>query len=241
MYHSITYGDKNTWDDWHIVPATRPVFLPPEVKTNYVDVPGADGHIDISEALSGEVLYKNRSGSMTFYVMNGYMSWEHLYSEIMNYLHGQKMQVYLEDDPYYYYEGRFSVNTWRSEKSRSEIVIDYNVSPYKINKFSSAEAWLWDPFDFLDGVVREYDNLTINGTYILTVVGCRKTVIPNFITTLTDESKPITLSWPKSTEAVYSLYNGTTKLPDIKIKDETVQLTFKGNGVVSIDYRGGSL
>lgn len=241
MYHSITYGDKNTWDDWHIVPATRPVFSPPDVKTNYVDVPGADGHIDISEALSGEVLYKNRSGSTTFYVMNGYKPWEHLYSEIMNYLHGQRMHVYLEDDPYYYYEGRFSVNSWKSDKSRSEIVIDYNLSPYKINKFSSAEPWLWDPFDFLEGVVREYDGLVVNGTKELLVVGGRKTVIPSFIVTLSDSTKPVTLSWPKSTEAVYSLYNGTTVLPDIKIKDETVLLTFRGNGVVSVDYRGGSL
>ena len=28
MYHSITIGDKNTWDDWHLIPATRPLFHP---------------------------------------------------------------------------------------------------------------------------------------------------------------------------------------------------------------------
>ena len=241
MYHSIVYGDKNTWDDWHIVPASRPVFLPPDVKTNYVDIPGADGHIDLSEALSGEPLYKNRSGSTTFYVMNGYKPWEHIYSEIMNYLHGQKMQVYLEDDPFYYYEGRFSVNTWRSEKSRSEIVIDYNVAPYKLYRFSSAEKWLWDPFDFLSGIVREYDNLTVDGTYVLTVVGGRKSVIPNFIVTLENTDNPILLTWPKNPDVVFSLYNGTNKLPDLKILDEIVELTFKGKGTVSVDYRGGSL
>ena len=216
-------------------------WLPPEVKTNYVDIPGADGHIDLSEALSGEPLYKNRSGSTTFYVMNGYKPWEHIYSEIMNYLHGQKMQVYLEDDPFYYYEGRFSVNTWRSEKSRSEIVIDYNIAPYKLYRFSSAEKWLWDPFDFLSGIVREYDNLAVDGTYVLTVVGGRKSVIPNFIVTLENTDNPILLTWPKNPDVVFSLYNGTNKLPDLKILDEIVELTFKGKGTVSVDYRGGSL
>ena len=72
MYHSITFGDKNTWDDWHLVPASRPVFLPPDVKTNYIDLPGADGHADATESLTGRVLYKNRTGSIEFYVMNGY-------------------------------------------------------------------------------------------------------------------------------------------------------------------------
>ncbi len=43
MYHSITIGNKNTWDDWHLIPATRPLFNPPTVKTNMVNIPGGDG------------------------------------------------------------------------------------------------------------------------------------------------------------------------------------------------------
>lgn len=241
MYHSVTFGDKNTWDDWHLIPSSRPLFLPPDVKTNYVDIPGTDGHADITEALTGEVLYKNRQGSMEFYVSNGYQEWEHLYSEIMNYLHGQKMRAYLEDDFGFYYEGRFSVNKWESNKYRSTIVIEYNVAPYKMDIYSSAEDWLWDPFDFEIGIIREYNNLRINGNVNLTVIGSRKSVIPNFITTLDNASSPILLSWSKDSARNFSLFNGTQKLPDIKIKDEAVQLYFSGKGIVTIDYRGGSL
>ena len=43
MYHSVTFGDKNTWDDWHLVSPTRPCFVPPEQKTTYLDIPGACG------------------------------------------------------------------------------------------------------------------------------------------------------------------------------------------------------
>ena len=32
MYHSITIGDKNTWDDWKIIPVSRPVVAPPVEK-----------------------------------------------------------------------------------------------------------------------------------------------------------------------------------------------------------------
>lgn len=241
MYHSVTFGDKNTWDDWHLIPSSRPLFLPPDVKTNYVDIPGTDGHADITEALTGEVLYKNRQGSMEFYVANGYQEWEYLYSEIMNYLHGQKMRAYLEDDLGFYYEGRFSVNKWESNKYRSTIVIEYNVAPYKMDMFSSAEDWLWDPFDFEIGIIREYNDIRVNGRVVLPVVGGRKSTIPNFIVTLDNSSSPILLSWSKDTSRNFSLYNGTQKMPDIKIKDETVDLYFDGKGVVTVDYRGGSL
>ena len=38
--------------------------------------------------------------------------------ERMDYLHGQTMRAILEDDPEYFYEGRFTVNAWKSEKPR---------------------------------------------------------------------------------------------------------------------------
>lgn len=241
MYHSVYFGDKNTWDDWHLVANSRPVLLPPTVKTNYIDIPGSDGHVDLTTSLTGEPTYNTRTGSITFYVMNGYHEWYHIYSEIMNYLHGQEMKIILEDDPWFYYTGRFSVNTWQSNKDRSTIVINYDISPYKYVIQSSSEDWLWDPFDFEVGIIREYSNIRIDGTVTMDIYGGRKTIIPSFITKLDNASSPIMMTWSKISGNNFVLENGTIKLPDIKIKDEVTQLTFKGKGIVSIDYRGGSL
>lgn len=137
MYHSLRIGNKNTWDDWHIVPDSRPVINPPGVKTNYVNVPGTDGALDYTEALSG-LRYENRQGSWTFYVMNDYGQpkydykyWHELYSAIVNHLHGNYLPVYSEDDPLYLYYGRLSVNAWNSEKDYSKITINYVLEPYK--------------------------------------------------------------------------------------------------------------
>lgn len=131
MYHSITFGDKNTWDDWHLVPSSRPVFDPPAPKEKYLDIPGGDGAIDLSESLTGYPVYQNRTGSLEFIVMNDYWQWQEAYSAICDYLHGQSMRAVMEDDPAYYYEGRFKVSKWKSDKYYSTITIDYNVSPYK--------------------------------------------------------------------------------------------------------------
>lgn len=177
MYHSITFGDKNTWDDWHLIPSSRPLFNPPTPKTKYQDIPGANGKLDLSEALTGYPVYDNRIGSFEFYVMNGYKEWYDLYSEILGYLHGRSMQAFLEDEPDYYYEGRFAVDAWNSNKDWSMITISYDVDPFKTQKESTLEndyqsyyfknikvaqygiylvgeeQWLWDPFNFKTGKI----------------------------------------------------------------------------------------
>lgn len=162
----------NTWDDWHLIPSSRPLITPPSFKSNYIDVPGANGSIDASTTIltyprynqDGSIAastvsesyptYNNRTGSIEFYVMNDYGEWYNRFSEAMDYLHGQKVKIILEDEPDYYYQGRMTVNQWRSEKDWSKIVLDYNVAPFKYELFSSLESWLWDPFSFIDGVIR---------------------------------------------------------------------------------------
>ena len=170
MYHSITFGDgtldskgkftgKNTWEDWHLIPSSRPTVAQAGVSTVFVDIPGRkDGPIDLSEYLTGEVVYTARSGSFEFYVDNDHEYWEVIRSKIVAYLHGKRMKMCLEDDPGYYYEGRFSVPEWKSEPWNSKVVINYALGPYKY-RIDDGELWLWDPFNFdLDNI----DDLTNN-------------------------------------------------------------------------------
>lgn len=243
MYHSIIFGDKNTWVDWYLIPSSRPVFNPPSPKTKYVDVPGADWHLDLSTALTGDIQYNGRSGSLEFIVDNGQLSdydaskWSVLYSEILNYLHGKLMKATLEDDPSFYYQGRFSVNQWKSEPHNSKIVIDYEVSPYKYEAFSSLENWEWDTFNFETDIVREYKDLRVDGTYELVITGRRMSVTPIF-DVKSDDGTGMTVTFKGKT---YQLDDGTSRIVNIKTVEGNNKLTFKGNGTVSVDYRGGCL
>lgn len=156
MYHSITFTrtvlnqdgtvadrvSKNTYDDWKLVPKTRPVIDPPKVKTNYVDIPGSDGSIDLSEAVSPGPVYDNREGSWDFYVLNDYPTykdWVDIYNKVMNFIHGFKIIVTLEDDPEYEYTGRLSVKDWKSQKDWSSITIDYILEPMKVHNDRTLE------------------------------------------------------------------------------------------------------
>lgn len=131
MYHSITFGTKNTWTDWRLIPTSRPVFNPPPVKTKFIEVPGAHGELDLSTLLTGTPMYGNRTGVFQFVFESYATDWANASSEIANYIHGQNMDAILEDDPAYYYNGRFWISEWPSGSSFSTISINYSVGPFK--------------------------------------------------------------------------------------------------------------
>lgn len=234
MYHSITIGDKNTWDDWHLIPATRPLFNPPTVKENMVNIPGGDGVLDLTASLAGRPTYNNRTGSWTFYVQNGFQDWSVLYSEIMVYLHGQTFKAILEDDPAYFYEGRFSVNQWKSNKDYSQIVINYNVGPYKKEINNTGSDWLWDPFNFETGIIRNYKNLSVLTSLTVVVEGDMMDSVPVIIAS----ASGMQVTYEGKT---YSLRKGANTIPQIVLHSGENTLIFAGQGTITIENTGGRL
>lgn len=234
MYHSITIGYKNTWDDWHLIPATRPLFNPPTVKENMVNIPGGDGVLDLTASLAGRPTYNNRTGSWTFYVQNGFKDWSVLYSEIMVYLHGQTFKAILEDDPAYFYEGRFSVNQWKSDKDYSQIVINYNVGPYKKEINNTGSDWLWDPFNFETGIIRNYKNLSVLTSLTVVVKGDMMDSVPVIIAS----ASGMQVTYEGKT---YSLSKGANTIPQIVLHSGENTLIFAGQGTITIENTGGRL
>lgn len=264
MYHSITFtkvnkhsGEKevkNTWDDWHLIPTSRPVFNPPSVKTNYIDIPGADGSFDFTETLTKFPVYNNREGSVEFIVENGHKEWYEIYSEIMDYLHGQYVEVMLEDDTLYYYEGRFTVNQWKSDQHWSLITLDYVLNPYKMSVRNSTDDWKWDQFDFETGIIPDssFSDITVDSDdYVyydynnFELIG-RKPVCPT-ITVSSSDGNGITVyvqNRELGIELEKTFLDGSTKDSDIilsNISDNKLRLGFKGYGTVSIGFRSGRL
>lgn len=230
-YHSITIGDKNTWDDWHLVPTSRPLVNPPGVRANMVDIPGGDGSLDLTEALTGFPTYSNRTGSWEFIVMNDYGSWEARYSELMAYFHGKQFRAILDDDPNYYYEGRFSLSSWSSNKNWSTVVINYNVGPYKIELRASGEDWLWDPFNFEQDTIRDYKNIQVNGSLEFVIANDIMRVKP-----VIEASTAMTVTHSGHT---YDLVAGENRPRGLVLHPGDNTLVFNGTGTVTIIMYGG--
>ena len=243
QFHSITIGDKNTWDDWHLVPSSRPLVNPPEVKTHYVDLPGGNGSIDLTEVLSDRVVYTSRNGSWEFYVINSgqvvygsqYDMWYERYTEIMEYLHGQKYRVILDDDPGYYYYGRLSVSNWESAKGNSILTISYVLEPYKKKLYAFGDKWLWDPFNFETDVIRNYKNLIVNGTLNVEYI-CTTSITDTPIFSCSASGMTATFGG-----VTYTLKRGINTMDGIHFASGTNIITFRGNGRVTIEVTGGLL
>lgn len=237
MVYGVTFGEKHSFRDWRLLLNERPKISPPVAKTNYIDIPGSDGHIDLTEALTGDVKYETRQIKFTFITTKARKKWTNLYSDILDCLHGQEMKIILDEDKSFYYIGRVSVNEWESSEKYSTIVIDAEVDPYKYELFSSLEDWEWDSFDFETGIIREYKELLVDGEMQLEIYGRRKKITPVF-EVVSDDGSGMKVKFEGVT---YSIPDGTSIAPNIVINKGRNVLYFTGHGTVSVDYRGGRL
>jgi hypothetical protein len=155
--HSLLIGGLDgihTWNDWHLIPSSLPIIAPPEVRKSSVEIPGMNGVIDMTDLLLGYPTYGQRNGSLDFYVDHTApdWDWDTAYSTILNYLHGKKTKLILTDSPSFYYDGRLSVNQYKSDRVCCSITIDYDLAPYRKMVWSTVDQWQWNPFDFQHGV-----------------------------------------------------------------------------------------
>ncbi len=246
--HSITINGMNTWDIWHMAPKSRPFVSPPQVKTEYVDVPGADGALDYTEVLTGRPRYANRTGQWDFIVDNGYRNWSDLYSDILMKLHGKYFDnIVLEDDPYYKWKGRLSVSGQFGNKDYSAITIQYNLDPYKRSIESEETSnWRWND---LFGNTIYYGTFNVNGKKAHNILNNTSTDVTAYMTctsnftvyTLNEEHDVIAIAENQS----FVGYPSRQLLPGdntMILKPGDNYLYFVGNGTIKVSYeRGGIL
>lgn len=248
--HSLTIGDKHTWRDWHLIPVERPEFADAEPKFTFIDVPGADDELDASEALAGRLLFNMREGQFQFYVDNDHEPWRVLYGRIKRYLQGRSLKAVLDDDPLWYYEGRFWCTDPTQDGIHMKITINYKVKAYKYRLYTSTQDVPWDPLT-LDDVVplALVTNIPLEGETVVDLparaIG-RAAVIPTFIVETTDNDLEVALTNPElRINRTRALSNGSTIDPGFILSgqndDNVCTLKFLGTGTVSIDYRSGEL
>ena len=223
---------KHTYNDWNLK-WVKVEISSPVPRKNYIDVPGMDGKLDLSESLTGEINYENRKIKLIFEVEGNYEKWSTISSEIMNFLHGRQAKIIIDTDKCFYYVGRFELTSTKEDYLYGELILSGDVEPYKYEVTSSLEDWLWNDFNFENGIIREYKDLQVVNKLKVNVVGRRKTVYP------TIESSDNMKANFNST--VYDIKKGTYRYLDMGLKEGNNNIVFDGNGTISIDYRGGSL
>lgn len=231
MMNTVVFGTKDSYEEFGLILKSKDIGLP-DPKTEEVEKTGGDGKFDLTEVLTDDVKYNNRKLSFEFSVIDPIPSWSTILSNVTNYLHGKKLRIVLSWDKNYYYEGRCKVNQFKTNKRTATIVVDADVYPYKMEINSTSSPWLWDTFNFIDGIIY-INKVDVNGTKTVNLINRRKIVSPTFTTTAT-----MTVTHDGVT---YDLPKGTTTVLGIRLVEGDNSVTFKGTGTVTIDYKGGSL
>lgn len=214
----------------------------PEPRTNMVEIPGRNGLLDLTGSL-GPVTYGQRSVWFAAMMVDTPRRLTQRYSEILNKYHGQRCKLVLDDEPDYYYDGRCAVSREYIDNGAQAIRIDLDADPLKYPVYASDEDWLWDPFNFETGVIRNYSNIVISGTRTVGIIGYEQPESPKFYVTLNSGQSSMRMVFAGNT---YYLHNGMNSFPQIVISSQDVhtdinQFTFTGYGKVSVDMRGGIL
>ena len=240
----------NTRSTFDLVSDGRPDVASPELKTEYVDVPGADGSLDFTEALNGRK-YKNRTGSWEFYVLNdrynSTLDWSDRWRNLMKNLHGRKFErIWLVDEGKFneitnelqqrwYYTGRIYVNEWKSDPQFSKVVLDYELEPYKRrDPETQLEDWLWN--DLFNG---DRVNPIRYGTFNV-ATSKKRTVVNDTggemeVTAECSTAMKVSIGDSKQTIDLPSDADTTFVVPE-----GNVLLTFTGNGKVRLTYDGST-
>lgn len=103
----------------------------PEPKTIYLDIDGRNGSIDLSESLTTDIKYKDRTLSCTYILIGGTCNQRIVsINGIINTIHGKKLNIIDDDFPNYYLVGRVTVKSYENNKSYSKLSIEAKCEPY---------------------------------------------------------------------------------------------------------------
>jgi len=166
--HSITFireDDsivRNTWGDFHLVPAARPHIEPPPAQVKMLSLPRSNKILDLTNALTRDVIYDAREGDWEFYIDHDkWKDWTKSFDAYADYFDGSVFYLFLDDEPNYIYHGRVYVADYKPDASYSKIRIHYNLDPI-------VEEYEWKPYSYDPGADIKFFILSIGSdTYIL--------------------------------------------------------------------------
>ncbi len=228
----------HTYDDWNLYITNTNCIGDPEQYTNYVTVPGRDGRLDMSEALTGRPVYIRRELTIELASARPKTMWDATVSYFRNHINGRVCRITFDNDMSYFWRGRVRIEDFESVMRLGRFTVKVEAEPYKYSIQQSSEPWLWNPFNFVTDMITYTGAWNISGTETVTIPKGTMPTSPTFVVSnLTGPS--ITMAYNGQS---YTLGSGSNQFPSVIVNgDDDVDLTFTGTATVQIVYRNGGL
>lgn len=210
----LTIGTYNTVEQLWTLTAWE--FSAPEYQENFLTVPGRDGALDLSAALTnGAPAYHSRTLTVKLECSEGTrLDREAAINTMVNWLDGWRQDIVLPDDPDHYITGRVSVAREYNDNAHAAVTVTAVCDPWRYAK----EETLYT----LTAEAGEKTAQLVNSG--------RRTVVPLLsITGGTILLKYGAYSW--------ALGDGIYQLPDLTLPQGGGTLTYSGTGTLRISYR----
>ncbi len=209
----ITFGNYHSYNDLKLL-LTHKEIGSPAVKTNKVDIPGADSAIDLTDFF-GEPKYEDVQHKFEFVTMEPQSDFLTQFSTVKNAIHGKKVRIILDDDPTFFYMGRCHVSSFTNEKGIGTISVECECEPYKYKLTQTA-------------VTR-----TVNGTEVITLTNSRKRAVPGITTTAA-----MTIVFGDGT---WTTSAGTYTIPELELVEGENHVTVTGAGNITFTWQEASM
>ena len=210
----IRFGTKWARADYSLIVA--PYAIPmPEPQTNFVDIPGRDGALDLSEAF-GTVRYSDRVFELTLYAREPF---DTLVSAFAADVHGRRMNVIFDRAPAFYYDARITIEDVERHWGYCELSLECRTKPYKLEQFETTITVL------------------PTGSATVTLTNTRMPVVPSITVSaemalaFTIGGKDYSVTLPAGTHAVSSLV----------LSEGDTEIGITGTGSATFTYRKGAL
>ena len=221
IYLGATINTEHTLRDWKAAITNVDIISVPEANTVILEVPGRNGNLDLSEALTGDVTYRNREIKLELASSVNLQTWYEKCLHIFNTYHGKNVTVIFDDDPDHYYNGRASVSDPQRVRNGGAFIFTVNAEPFR---YSVTEK----------NVTATVSTSASSVTKTITNNG-RMPVCPTITTTKACQMV--------SGGITYSLLQGTQTIPAFILPqgNTSVKIQVSGGVTVTFKYREGWL
>ena len=210
----IRFGTKWAHADYGLI--VSPYAIPmPEPQTNFVEIPGRDGALDLSEAF-GTVRYTDRIISLTLYARAPF---DTAVSALAADIHGRRMNVIFDRDPTYYYNARVTVEDVERHAGYCELSLECRAKPYKLEHFQTTVTVL------------------PTGSATVTLTNSRMPVVPT-ITVSADMTLAFAIGVKDYTVVLPA---GTHTVSSLVLLEGDTEIEITGTGSITFTYRKGAL
>ena len=210
----IRFGTKWAHADYGLIVAPYAIPLP-EPQMNFVEIPGRDGALDLSEAF-GTIRYADRIIPLTLYARAPF---DTLISAFASDVHGRRMNMIFDRDPTFYYDARMTIEDVERHWGYCELSLECRVKPYKLEQFETAITVL------------------PTGIATVTLTNTRMPVVPS-ITVSAEMTLTFTIAGVGYT---INLAAGSHIVPSLVLTDGETKIDITGTGSITFTYRKGAL